>query len=69
MLRPRNPRVTSPDQSYGVDGPGAHPQARDQGRLPSVRAELLSPVPACRTQGEDTSTAHIGFRCILRPEN
>src|SRR5512132_1133233 len=67
---PRNPRVTSPDKSYGVDGPGAHIPRR----VTKGGSHLCAPNyclryrPAAR-QGEavDTSTAHIGFRCIQRP--
>ena len=41
----------------------------DQGRLPPLRAELLPPLPPRGAPGEtvDTSTSHIGFRCIVRP--
>ena len=67
---PRNPRVNSPDQSYGGDGPGAHIPRR----VTKGGSHLCAPNyclryrPAAR-QGEavDTSTAHIGFRCIQRP--
>jgi formylglycine-generating enzyme len=67
---PRNPRVTSPDQSYGGDEPGAHIPRR----VTKGGSHLCAPNyclryrPAAR-QGEavDTSTAHIGFRCIVRP--
>ena len=67
---PRNPRVTAPDQSYGVGQPGAHIPRR----VTKGGSHLCAPNyclryrPAAR-QGEavDTSTAHIGFRCILRP--
>lgn len=66
---PRNPRVTSPDASYGVGQPGAHiPQ-----RVIKGGSHLCAPSyclryrPAAR-QGEavDTSTTHIGFRCVVR---
>jgi sulfatase modifying factor 1 len=64
---PRNPRVTSPDQSYGIGQPGEH-IAR---RVTKGGSHLCAPNyclryrPAAR-QGEavDTSTGHIGFRCI-----
>ena len=67
---PRNPRVSSPDRSFAPGQPG--------GQLPRKvikgGSHLCAPNyclryrPAAR-QGEtvDTSTSHIGFRCILRP--
>jgi formylglycine-generating enzyme required for sulfatase activity len=66
---PSNPRVTSPDQSYDVGMPGDH-IAR---RVTKGGSHLCAPNyclryrPAAR-QGEavDTSTAHIGFRCVVR---
>ena len=68
---PRNPRVTSPDQSYRVDEPGAHIPRR----VTKGGSHLCAPNyclryrPAARSsEAVDTSTAHIGFRCILRPE-
>ncbi len=69
---PRNPRVTSPEQSYDVGEPGQHIPRR----VTKGGSHLCAPNyclryrPAAR-QGEavDTSTAHIGFRCIVRPEN
>jgi hypothetical protein len=41
-----------------------------EGRLPSVRAELLSPLSArgANAQPIDTSTCHLGFRCIVRAQ-
>ena len=58
---PRNPRVTSPqspDRSTSCD----------QRRITPVRAELLLRYRPAARQGEavDTSTGHIGFRCIVR---
>jgi sulfatase modifying factor 1 len=66
---PHNPRVLSPDQSYGLDQPGAHIPRR----VVKGGSHLCAPNyclryrPAAR-QGEsvETSTAHIGFRCIVR---
>ena len=66
---PRNPRVTSPDGSYAPASPGAH-IAR---RVTKGGSHLCAPNyclryrPAAR-QGEaiDTSTSHIGFRCVMR---
>jgi formylglycine-generating enzyme len=66
---PRNPRVASPDASYEVGQPGAHIPRR----VTKGGSHLCAPNyclryrPAAR-QGEavDTSTAHIGFRCVVR---
>jgi sulfatase modifying factor 1 len=68
---PRNPRVTSPDLSYDTGQPGDHVPRR----VTKGGSHLCAPNyclryrPAAR-QGEavDTSTGHIGFRCVLRPE-
>jgi formylglycine-generating enzyme required for sulfatase activity len=66
---PRNPHVDSPEQSYAAGQPGAHiPRKVIKGG-----SHLCAPNyclryrPAAR-QGEaiDTSTGHIGFRCIVR---
>jgi formylglycine-generating enzyme len=68
---PRNPRVTSPEASYATGQPGAHiPRKVIKGG-----SHLCAPNyclryrPAAR-QGEavDTSTGHIGFRCIARSQ-
>jgi sulfatase modifying factor 1 len=68
---PRNPRVSSPDQSYIADEPGAHIPRR----VTKGGSHLCAPNyclryrPAARqSEAVDTSTAHIGFRCIVRPE-
>jgi formylglycine-generating enzyme len=69
---PRNPRVKSPAESYDVGNPGSH-IAR---RVIKGGSHLCSPSyclryrPAAR-QGEavDTSTNHIGFRCVSRPSS
>lgn len=67
---PRNPRVASPEGSYDLAAPVAHiPRKVIKGG-----SHLCSPSycfryrPAAR-QGEalDSSTSHIGFRCVLRP--
>jgi sulfatase modifying factor 1 len=68
---PRNPRVKSPDRSYDTGLPGGH-IAR---RVTKGGSHLCAPNyclryrPAAR-QGEavDTSTGHIGFRCVVRRE-
>jgi formylglycine-generating enzyme required for sulfatase activity len=66
---PRNPRTTSPDRSYVLDEPGADIPRRvtKGGSHLCAPSYCLRYRPAAR-QGEavDTSTAHIGFRCIVR---
>lgn len=65
---PRNPRVSSPDQSYDFAAPGSHIPRR----VTKGGSHLCAPNyclryrPAAR-QGEavDTTTSHIGFRCII----
>ena len=67
---PRNPRVTSPHDSYDTGQPGDDIPRR----VTKGGSHLCAPNyclryrPAAR-QGEaiDTSTGHIGFRCIVRP--
>jgi sulfatase modifying factor 1 len=66
---PRNPRVTSPDDSFDV-GPAGPPVAR---RVIKGGSHLCAPNyclryrPAARqAEGVDTSTQHIGFRCTVR---
>jgi sulfatase modifying factor 1 len=66
---PRNPRVTSPQDSLGPDQPGAHIPRRviKGGSHLCAPNYCLRYRPAAR-QGEavDTSTVHLGFRCVLR---
>lgn len=65
---PHNPRVSSPEQSYDLGAPGAHIPRR----VTKGGSHLCAPNyclryrPAAR-QGEaiDTSTSHIGFRCVI----
>jgi formylglycine-generating enzyme required for sulfatase activity len=67
---PRNPRVESPASSYDVGAPGEHIPRR----VTKGGSHLCAPNyclryrPAAR-QGEavDTTTSHVGFRCIMRP--
>ncbi len=67
---PRNPRVSSPDESHGALQPGPTIPRR----VTKGGSHLCAPNyclryrPAAR-QGEavDTSTGHIGFRCVVRP--
>jgi formylglycine-generating enzyme required for sulfatase activity len=66
---PHNPRVSTPDQSFEQGRPGAHIPRR----VMKGGSHLCAPNyclryrPAAR-QGEtvETSTCHIGFRCIAR---
>lgn len=66
---PHNPRVDSPQQSYLPNQPGAHipRQVVKGGSHLCAPNYCLRYRPAAR-QGEaiDTSTSHIGFRCIVR---
>jgi formylglycine-generating enzyme len=66
---PRNPRITSPEGSYGLGQPGDHiPRKVTKGG-----SHLCAPNyclryrPAARS-GEtvESSTGHIGFRCVVR---
>ncbi len=66
---PRNPRVTSAADSLVPDEPGAHIPRRviKGGSHLCAPSYCLRYRPAAR-QGEavDTSTAHLGFRCVVR---
>jgi formylglycine-generating enzyme len=67
---PRNPRVTSPEQSFADGGPGAQfPR-----RVIKGGSHLCAPNyclryrPAARqAEPVDTSTSHLGFRCVVHP--
>ncbi len=66
---PRNPRVTSADASYDAAAPGGHIPRR----VTKGGSHLCAPNyclryrPAARQgQAVDSTTSHIGFRCILR---
>jgi formylglycine-generating enzyme len=66
---PRNPRVESPDASYDVGRPGAHIARRviKGGSHLCAPSYCLRYRPAARQpEAIDTSTSHIGFRCIAR---
>jgi formylglycine-generating enzyme len=66
---PRNPRVTDADSSLVADGPGAHIPRRviKGGSHLCAPNYCLRYRPAARqAEAIDTSTAHIGFRCIVR---
>ena len=69
---PRNPRVTSPDASFVAGHPGEHIPRR----VMKGGSHLCAPNyclryrPAARqAEAIDTSTGHIGFRCVVRPRN
>jgi formylglycine-generating enzyme len=66
---PRNPRVTSPDDSLAPAEPGGHIPRRviKGGSHLCAASYCLRYRPAAR-QGEavDTSTGHLGFRCVVR---
>jgi formylglycine-generating enzyme required for sulfatase activity len=66
---PRNPRVSSPDASFALGQPGAHIPRRviKGGSHLCAPNYCLRYRPAAR-QGEavDSSTSHIGFRCVVR---
>jgi formylglycine-generating enzyme len=67
---PKNPRVTSAEQGKVPGEPGAHIPRRviKGGSHLCAPNYCLRYRPAAR-QGEaiDTSTGHLGFRCIVRP--
>ena len=65
---PRNPRVAEPDWSVGADAPGAHLARRviKGGSHLCAPSYCLRYRPAARqAETVDTSTSHIGFRCVL----
>jgi formylglycine-generating enzyme required for sulfatase activity len=68
---PENPRVSSPEGSYDLGNPGASIPRRvtKGGSHLCAPSYCLRYRPAAR-QGEavDTSTTHIGFRCVIRPD-
>ena len=66
---PRNPRVESPDASYDVGRPGAHIPRRviKGGSHLCAASYCLRYRPSARQpEAVDTSTSHIGFRCVRR---
>jgi hypothetical protein len=65
-----NPRVTSPDKSYETGQPGESIPRRvvKGGSHLCAPSYCLRYRPAARqAQAIETSTGHIGFRCVLRP--
>ncbi len=66
---PRNPRVDSPDRSFDVGNPGAQIPRRviKGGSHLCAPSYCLRFRPAARQpEAVDTSTTHIGFRCVYR---
>jgi formylglycine-generating enzyme required for sulfatase activity len=66
---PHNPRVTSPDASFVSGRPGAHiPRKVIKGGshlcAPNYSLRFRPAARQCETI--DTSTSHIGFRCVVR---
>jgi formylglycine-generating enzyme len=68
---PRNPRVSSPEASFGVGQPGADIPRKviKGGSHLCAPSYCLRYRPAARqSETVDTSTGHIGFRCIKRTD-
>lgn len=66
---PPNPRVSSPEGSYDLGNPGAHIPRRviKGGSHLCAPSYCLRYRPSARqAEAIDTSTSHIGFRCIRR---
>ncbi|MGN6169791.1 MAG: formylglycine-generating enzyme family protein [Solirubrobacteraceae bacterium] len=66
---PRNPRTADPDASYDIGRPGAHIPRRviKGGSHLCAPGYCLRYRPAARQpEAIDTSTSHIGFRCVTR---
>jgi formylglycine-generating enzyme len=69
---PRNPRVVSDQASYeiGAPGPAIARRVTKEGSHLCAPNYCLRYRPAARQgQAVDTSTSHIGFRCVMRPES
>jgi len=66
---PRDPRVAAPDDSYDIGRPGAHIPRRviKGGSHLCAPSYCLRYRPGARQpEAVDTSTSHIGFRCVIR---
>jgi formylglycine-generating enzyme len=66
---PTNPRVETPEGSYDLGNPGAHIPRRaiKGGSHLCAPSYCLRYRPAARQpEAIDTSTSHIGFRCVVR---
>ena len=67
---PRDPRVDTPEHSYAPQQPGGHIPRRvvKGGSYLCAPNYCLRYRPAARQgQAIETSTAHLGFRCVIRP--
>jgi formylglycine-generating enzyme len=67
---PKNPRVTTPDASYDAGAPGEQfPRKVVKGgsHLCAPNYCLRYRPSARQAQTIDTSAAHLGFRCVVRP--
>jgi sulfatase modifying factor 1 len=67
---PQNPRVSAPEGSFAAGRPGEHiPRRVVKGGSHLCAANYcLRYRPAARqAEAVDTSTSHIGFRCVVRP--
>jgi formylglycine-generating enzyme len=66
---PHDPRIDSPDAGYDVGHPGSHIPRRviKGGSHLCAPSYCLRYRPAARQpEAIDTSTSHIGFRCVIR---
>jgi formylglycine-generating enzyme len=66
---PANPRIETADASYDIGRPGAHIPRRviKGGSHLCAPSYCLRYRPAARQpEAIDTSTSHIGFRCVVR---
>jgi formylglycine-generating enzyme required for sulfatase activity len=66
---PADPRIETPDASYDIDHPGANIPRRviKGGSHLCAPSYCLRYRPAARQpEAVDTSTSHIGFRCVIR---
>ncbi len=69
---PLNPHMETPDASYDFGRPGAHIPRRviKGGSHLCAPSYCLRYRPAARQpEAIDTSTSHLGFRCIIREDN
>ncbi|MGO9884365.1 MAG: SUMF1/EgtB/PvdO family nonheme iron enzyme [Solirubrobacteraceae bacterium] len=70
-MPPHNPHVETPEASYDIGRPGEHIPRRvvKGGSHLCAPSYCLRYRPAARQpEAIDTSTSHIGFRCIARDE-
>ncbi len=68
MLRPRNPRVTSPDKLDAAERIDSHiprPVIKGGAHLCAPNCCLRYRPAARQAEAVDTSTSHIGLRCVL----